>query len=853
MPIIVSLISLGLLGAVAPKLALLLAAVAAGALAAELYRKHLREDRTDVRGVGDVLPYGFLVADGTVLNKDGSLSRAILFRGPDGDGVTPEEKQAVSEYIGNAFAKMGDGWGFHVDEVRHASQDYPARGAFPDTISRLVDQERRASYEMAGRHYESDFYMVATYLPPSASYSKFVAYFEDGAARGEVDWGTVLDRFHNDFGELVDRLRGRLHVEALDSAALLRHLHTCLTGLHHPVRVPEDGAYLNVHLADQDLIGGFEPRIGEKHIRVVAVQDYPWKPDPAVLGALGKLPFAFRWSSRLVLLSPQDAAREIKNARRGWRVEAGLRALLGGAKRGADSGRNGADAPPLSMEADAEDALALSESGTVRFLYFTNCIVLQEDERERADANARELLRVLNDLGFTGRIETVNAVDAFWGTLPGLFYPNLRRPLIHTRNMGELFPSCAQWAGQEHNPSPFLPEKSPPLMIVETAGSTPHRLNTDYFDNGNALVLGPPGAGKSAFLGLHRLQVLRYEGAQTVMFDVGHSAWLPAVATGAQHYDIGGRDCSLQPLARVNDAREALWAREWAVGLVKQQGHVCDAQDRVKLDRAIALLGTQPARNRTLTELQVQVQDDRLRAALQPYLGTFLDGEADSVADAPHLVFEVGTLMKMGPTLRTPTVMYLLHRAEMMTASAQFPTWTYLDELHRYLDDEDFESFIGQQLATERKNNNRFILGTQSLAQIGRSRISHLIFETCPTKILLPNPEAATSSRALYEEIGLNEAEIQAIAQGTPKRDYFLRSPLGKRVFSLGIGRIAASVLFPRPGETVQQTRQAALRLMEEFGVSWTREWIRRAGLAASAEAFAHIQTREEETRRRAA
>lgn len=166
MPFILSLISLGLLGAVAPKLALLLAAVAAGALAAELYRKHLREDRTDVRGVADVLPYGFLVADGTVLNKDGSLSRAILFRGPDGDGETPEEKQVVSEYIGNAIAKMGDGWGFHVDEVRHASQDYPARGAFPDTISRLVDQERRASYEMAGRHYESDFYMVATYLRP---------------------------------------------------------------------------------------------------------------------------------------------------------------------------------------------------------------------------------------------------------------------------------------------------------------------------------------------------------------------------------------------------------------------------------------------------------------------------------------------------------------------------------------------------------------------------------------------------------------------------------------------------------------------------------------------------------------
>lgn len=854
MPIIVSLISLGLLGVVAPKLALLLAVLAAGVFAGELYRRHLREDRTEVRGVADVLPYGFLVADGTVLNKDGSLSRGILFRGPDGDGITAEEKTAVSEYIGNAFAKLGDGWGFHVDEVRHASQAYPAEGEFPDPISRVVDQERRASYETAGRHYESDFYMVATYMPPGAGYSTLLAYFEDGAGAGEVDWGAVLDRFHNDFSELVDRLRGRLHVQELNSAAMLRHLHTCLTGLLHPLRVPEDGAYLNVHLADQELLGGFEPRIGDNHVRIVAVQDYPWKPEPAVLSALGKLPFAFRWSSRIVLLSPQEAGREIKNARRGWRVEAGLKALLGGAKRRMDdSGRNRGETPPLSMESDADDALSLSESGTVRFLYYTNCIVLHEPERERADANARELLRVLNDLGFTGRIETVNAVDAFWGSLPGLFYPNLRRPVIHTRNMGELFPSCAQWAGLEHNPSPFLPESSPPLMIVETAGSTPHRLNTDYGDNGNALVVAPPGMGKSVFLNLHRLQVLRYAGAQTVMFDIGYSAWLPAMLTGAVHYDIGGRECVLQPLARVDDGREALWAREWLVGLVKQQGHVCDAQDRVKLDRAVALMASQPVRNRTLTELQVQVQDDRLRAALQPYVGTFLDGETDSVANAAHLVFEVGSLMKMGSTMRTPTVLYLLHRTERMTEAGQFPTWTYLDELHRYLDDPDFEFFIGKMLATERKNNSRYILATQSLSQLENSPIRDVIFEFCPTKILLPNPEAATTTRKLYVALGLNGAEIEQIASGIPKRDYFFRNQDGKRVFGLGIGRIAAAVLFPRRGETIPQTRQAALAMMDEFGQQWVHEWLRQAGVRASADALSDLVTRKEEHQRRAA
>ena len=63
---------------------------AAALLAAFLVSK-LREDRTEVRGVADVLPYGFLVAEGTILQKDGSLLRAIRYRGPDSAALTDDD------------------------------------------------------------------------------------------------------------------------------------------------------------------------------------------------------------------------------------------------------------------------------------------------------------------------------------------------------------------------------------------------------------------------------------------------------------------------------------------------------------------------------------------------------------------------------------------------------------------------------------------------------------------------------------------------------------------------------------------------------------------------------------------
>ena len=55
-----------------------------------------------------------------------------------------------------------------------------------------------------------------------------------------------------------------------------------------------------------------------------------------------------------------------------------------------------------------------------------------------------------------------------------------------------------------------------------------------------------------------------------------------------------------------------------------------------------------------------------------------------------------------------------------------------------------------------------------SLADIRRSEHRWVIYESCPTKIFLPNPEAATDHvRDLYQEIGLNSREIETVASGS--------------------------------------------------------------------------------------
>ena len=69
----------------------------------------LAEYRSTASLLADFLPWAALVAEGVILNKDGSLQRTARFRGPDLDSATPSELVAVSSRLNNALRRLGSG------------------------------------------------------------------------------------------------------------------------------------------------------------------------------------------------------------------------------------------------------------------------------------------------------------------------------------------------------------------------------------------------------------------------------------------------------------------------------------------------------------------------------------------------------------------------------------------------------------------------------------------------------------------------------------------------------------------------------------------------------------------------
>lgn len=826
--------------------------------------RRLREHRTEPTGVADLLNWGFVVDDGPpaiILQKDGSLLAGWRYRGPDLAAATTEEMDGLSTHVNEALLPFTDNWMFHVDAIRRPAVPYRA-DRFPDAVCQLIDDERREAHHSdrrrVGGQFETNYYLIATFLPPSDAIARVAAFFvqggEDTPSQMGVAphaWDALLAKYRSTLCGLESRLATRLGFEPLTSDGVVTHLHECLTGLTPLVRTPPHGAYLDSVLSDQELVGGFEPAIGRNVIRAVAIHGYPDRSRAGELDALNSLGFGFRWSTRIIPLGTREASRLIRRHQLQWfKKRKGAAAWAqelvsgGGARTPTADDALWLDQDARAMAEDAATAAAENAHGDVRFCYVTQTAVILDQDRDNAAQCADELMKTLADCGFTSRVETVNALDAYLGSLPGHGYPNLRRPLLSTRNVADLLPLTSVWPGLVRNPSPLFPANSPPLLWAKTAGATPFRLNVHDSDVGHTLVFGPTGAGKSVLLGLLAAQFRRYAGAQVFAFDVGYSMWTLAAAAGAFHHDLAaGRPDALrlQPLAALDEPSERAWAAEWVETLVGLQGLTMTPQLRARIDRGLELLARNERRHRTLTELSVQVQHEALAAALRPYtvaghFGELLDASGDDLQSSDFEVFELKHLLALDDRVAVPVLLYLFRRVERRLTGR--PTLIEVDEAWMALLHSLFGPRINQWLLTLRKQNAAVVLATQSPAQLAQLPFRHTILDSCPTKIYLPNPEAMTPGQVgLYQELGLNPREIESIARAAPKRHYYFKSPRGSRLFELGLGPVALAFLAGGPGATLEET-QRALKALAARDSQWQAAWLDSLGLESWANRF---------------
>ena len=805
---------------------------------------NLSEYRTKSACLADFLPWVCLVAEGVVLNKDGSFQRTARFRGPDLDSATPAELVAVTARLNNALRRLGSGWAVFVEAQRVPAHSYPV-SEFPDVVSELVDIERREQFREESAHFESFYYLTLLWMPPAEEAARAESWLYEGRSKTGVDPKELLKTFIDRTGRILHLVEGFMpETEWLGDGATLTYLHSCISTKVQRVRVPETPAYLDALLADEALVGGLEPRLGDHHLRTLTITGFPSVTFPGLLDELNRQAFAYRWSSRAIMLDKTDAIKLLTKIRRQWFAKRkSVAAILREAMTNEASVLMDSDASNKAADADmALQELGADEAGIA---YVTATITVWDRDPALAAEKLRLVEKIVQSRDFTCTIEGVNALEAWFGSLPGHVYANVRQPPVSTINLAHLIPLSAVWAGAERDEH----FGDAPLLYGKTEGSTPFRLTLHVGDVGHSLVVGPTGAGKSVLLALMALQFRRYKGNQIFAFDFGGSIRAATLAMGGDWQDLGGalhddahNSVALQPLARIDEPGERAWAAEWLAALLAAEGVAVDPAAKDHLWSALTSLAAAPAAERTLTGLAVLLQSQALKQALAPYLvggpwGRLLDAETEQLGEARVQALETEGLI--GAAAAPAVLAYLFHRIGQRLDGS--PTLIIIDEGWLILDSRAFAAQLREWLKTLRKKNASVIFATQSLADIEGSRIAPAIIESCPTRIFLPNERAAEPQIArVYARFGLNDRQIEILSRATPKRDYYCQSRRGNRLFELGLGEIALA--FAAASSKTDQIKIG--EMVAAHGRSDFAEfWLRHRKLYWAADLLANLET----------
>ncbi len=798
--------------------------------------------RKEGDGFAELLRYSHMVAPGVMGLKDGGFLSGFWLTGPDLESSTARELEHLSAMMAHTVGQLDVRWCVHFEFFRRETTDYPD-GNFSETTTKLIDMERQAQFRQASGHFESVQAMFVSYVPPAFEKNALMrriqkAMFGLTSAEEEQITERQLLYFESVMKKLEDSLslsmkvrRMTFHPDGPDTATgtseLLEAVNACVNGNWHPTRLPVFPYYLDCFLA-RDCLNEKRMSYNGEYVQCISLLNYPAGTFPTILYSLQTMPVAFRWSNRFLLTDLQESIKQIEKLRRQWTQKV---KSLTSQITGVENFRVDHDA--AAMVQDLDFALKDARSGDTAFGNHTSTVVLRHRDPELLESTAREIMKVFERVGCNAMMETMNNLEAFIGSLPGHGQENIRKPLITALNYADLIPLSNDWQGSKTCPCPFYPPNSPALLQAAAAGGTPFSLNLHAGDVGHTLILGPTGSGKSTLLATITAQFQRYDRGQIFFFDNGRSIYpLCQSLENSVFYDLGAADSEINlcPLAQIDDPEVMSWAAEWLEMLIElvSPGLVTPAR-RVLMNDALRNLAssTTCAAERTLTEYITSVQDEEIKSALGYYSlsqsgGYLLDGDRDDINYAAFNAFEISGLLerdKIAPAVLT----YLFFQIQRRLKGA--PSLLVVDEAWTAMKDPLFSEKIRGWLKTFRKLNCAVILATQSIADVVNSTIRDAVFESCPTKILLANPDAKGQQLgAFYREfLQLNERQVNLVANMVRKREYYIVSPNGRRVFNLGLGPVTLAFVGASSGDELAKVTE----LKKRYGHDWPVEWLK--------------------------
>lgn len=679
---------------------------------------------------GDRLPYKALLADGSLLLRDGSLLRTIHVAGlafETEDSDTLNHRLAVREVMLRSALDARHVVYHHVIR-RRIQPELPA--TFDSPLAGLIN--RRWQDRLSDRYlFINDQFLTVLRRPARGKAGLADRLFSRGrsAQRMEADRRALdaaiaaLLAGLEPYGARPLGLYDTTHGPCSEQLELLSALYN---GEMRPVLLPPQGTDIGQHLPYARVSFGVDalelagPQ-GRQVAAGLSVKEYPDATRAGLLDGILRLPVELTLTESFAPVDRQTARERMDLALRRHRAT------------------NEETTTERAEMLAARDALS---AGQVGFGDHHLGLLVRAADLATLDEAVALTGSALADIGAIAVREDVNLEPLFWGQFPGNERYLVRRALISTANAaGFLSLHGFPLGSREGN------HWGDAVAMFETTSATPYFFNFHEGDLGNFTIIGPSGSGKTVVLNFLAAQAQKFR-PRTIFFDKDRGAEIFLRGIGG-HYSrlLPGEPSGMNPLQLPDSPVNRAFLRLWLACLLKAEGPeeeaaIADAVDAC-FDHAPHLRRLRHFRE-LLAGATRPTQGD-LASRLVPWIGGgehawLFDNENDRLdLEARVLGFDMTALLEV-PALRTPAMMYLFHRVDERLDGD--PSMILIDEGWKALDDPVFAARIRDWLKTLRKRNAIVGFATQSARDALDSRIASAIVEQTSTMIFMPNPKA---------------------------------------------------------------------------------------------------------------
>lgn len=486
-----------------------------------------------------------------------------------------------------------------------------------------------------------------------------------------------------------------------------------------------------------------------------------------------------------------------------------VRALLAAALKGGDSNNQRKNESRTKAAKDANTRAGKVEMAEEQYGFYNLSIVSYSPVYEETPENVHEAApkayaqavathkaveEVLRGAQFAPVRETLHALSTFATTIPGMWRECARWSFIDTEVLSRLLPLRGVSAGNMFNRhlSRELGERMPALAAFMTEYGTPFWFTGYMMDLGHMLICGRSGFGKTIFMLLCATLFRKYPNLRIYGFDLKLSMRIPTILQGGRYLqfnpDADGispdERATCGPLVLLEHDRHLPFLMDWICMLVGQRGYRATADDRIELEQA--LRAAQKKRN--LWRLQAihasLPKNGQFAKELATWVGSsvdahYFDNLSDSFSEAEWVTIATDKIMSNKAVAR-PFLSYATYRIrdslEQRRARGELgPTIIMLPEIWNLLDDEDFARQIGAWIVMMRSLLGNIWMDAQTPEQVSSSSIWPAIRDNVAIRVFVPVKEFKPATKQAFErDFGMAEAQIAAIKECRPKKDYFI-------------------------------------------------------------------------------